>query len=271
MKNIYTAFLLLLGGFAVFVFGNLYYTVFPTNQNQIYMVVLTLILLGCSVFIKKSPTLREYGPAVYALFIAACATLFLSTGLLNIHYDGPNDLKDLALDKFGQFSHVVPVILVLTLVAREDLKSLYITVGDLKKGLQFGILSFSVFAILAFIIQIGAFEPSKWQVSNILYLLVFVFSNAIMEELWFRGLFLKKYASLVGRTGAILITAVIFGASHINATYDFPGGGYVFGAVVFALGYAGADSMLKSKSLIGPVLFHAGYDLMIILPVLNSM
>ncbi len=71
--------------------------------------------------------------------------------------------------------------------------------------------------------------------------------------------------------GAILVTAAVFGASHINATYDFPGGGFVFGIVVFGLGFAGADSMSKTESLIGPVLFHAGYDLMIIVPIINSL
>jgi membrane protease YdiL (CAAX protease family) len=56
----------------------------------------------------------------------------------------------------------------------------------------------------------------------------------------------------------------------VNATYEFPGGGVVFGIVVFVLGVVGAYSMYKTDSLIGPILFHAGYDVMIIVPVLNS-
>jgi membrane protease YdiL (CAAX protease family) len=67
------------------------------------------------------------------------------------------------------------------------------------------------------------------------------------------------------------VTAIPFGASHVNATYEFPGGGVVYGVVVFILGVVGAYAMLKDDSLLGPVLFHAGYDLMIIVPVLNSM
>ena len=38
----------------------------------------------------------------------------------------------------------------------------------------------------------------------------------------------------------------------------------------FVLGVVGAYSMYKTDSLIGAVLFHAGYDLTIIVPVLNS-
>jgi membrane protease YdiL (CAAX protease family) len=92
-----------------------------------------------------------------------------------------------------------------------------------------------------------------------------------MEELWFRAIFLKRYEKVIGRFAAILVTAVPFGASHVSATYEFPGGGVVFGVVVFILGVVGAYAMLKDDSLLGPVLFHAGYDLMIIVPVLNSM
>jgi len=92
-----------------------------------------------------------------------------------------------------------------------------------------------------------------------------------MEEIWFRGIFLKSYETIFGRKAAIIVTVLIFGTSHINATYDFPGGGVVFGLVVFGLGLVGAYAILKGDSLIGPVLFHAGYDLLIIVPVLNSM
>jgi len=67
-----------------------------------------------------------------------------------------------------------------------------------------------------------------------------------------------------------VITSLVFGASHVNATYEFAGGGVVFGIVVFVLGVVGAYSMLKTDGLLGPVLFHAGYDLVIIVPVLNS-
>ncbi len=271
MKKLLLAVWLLFGGLAVFVLGSPYYRVFPTNRNQIYSWILTIFLLLIAILLKKLPKLSDYWSSAYALFIASAAILFLNTGLLNIRYDGPNALLDIALDKVSQFLHIVPVILILTFLAKENLKSLFIARGDLKQGLTFGIISFIIFAVIGFIMQASAFDRSQWRISNIFYLLVFVFANATMEELWFRGIFLNKYTARIGRLAAILITSVIFGASHINATYAFPGGGIVFGIVVFILGYAGADAMLKTNSIIGPVLFHAGYDLMIIIPVLNSI
>ena len=60
-------------------------------------------------------------------------------------------------------------------------------------------------------------------------------------------------------------TAVLFRASCNNATYEFPGG-----SIVFILDVVGAYAMLKGDSTISPILFHAGYDLMIIVPVVSS-
>lgn len=44
----------------------------------------------------------------------------------------------------------------------------------------------------------------------------------------------------------------------------------MFGLVVFGLGLAGGYSMANSWEVIGPVLFHAGYDLLVIVPILHS-
>jgi len=271
MKKILISFLFLLGGLAVFVLGSPYYSVFPTNRNQVFYLVLTLGFLAVMVLLKRKPSLATYWPAVNSLFIASAALLFLSTGVLNLQKDTMPPLQNLAMDKFSQFLHVVLVLLGLTLLTGGDLRSIFIRPGRLKQGLTFGLLSFTGFAVLALFlgVQSSGFFRSFW--SAVPLLLLFIVSNAVMEELWFRGIFLKNYETLLGRGIAIFITALVFGASHINATYKFPGGGFVFGLVVFGLGVVGAYAMLKDDSLIGPVFFHAGYDLLIIVPVLNSM
>jgi membrane protease YdiL (CAAX protease family) len=271
MRKLVASICLLLGGLAVFVLGSPYYTVFPTNGNPLYYIVITLFFLGASIALRKSPSLSRYGPAAYALFVASAATLFLSTGLLNIRVGATDPLQEIALDKLSQFLHVVPVIIALTLVARDDLQSIFIARGKWKAGLAFGGASFVGWAILATLLQAGDSSFPQLGARTILYLSVFVFGNAIMEELWFRAIFLKKYQAVVGRVAAVVVTSVAFGASHVNATYEFPGGGIVFGVVVFALGVVGAYSMLKTDGLLAPVLFHAGYDLVIIVPVLESL
>jgi len=271
MKRLFLSLLLTLGGLAIFVLGNPYFSVFPTNGNKTYYLAITLLFLIISIIMKKNKSLSVYQPAALALFIASAALLFFSTGILNLHNSSMPPLQNLALDKFSQLLHVVPVILVLTLLVKGDLKSVFIRKGRLKQGLTFGLVSFTIFAVIALVlgIQSSGFFSSLW--GAIPLLLLFIFSNAIMEELWFRGIFLKNYETVIGRNATIIVTAIVFGAPHIFATYEFPGGGIVFGFVVFCMGLVGAYAMFKDDSLIGPILFHAGYDLLVIVPVLNSL
>ena len=270
MKRTAVSLCLVLAGLAIFVLGSPYYDVFPTNRNQIYVLALTVFFLLASVALKKSRALARYAAPAYALFIASAAIFFLGTGLLELRRGILTPFQDLALDKISQALHVVPVILVLTLLARRDLKSIFIARGKLKAGLIFGGVSFLLWAVLAYLLQSGAGGFGPVGVGSVLLALTWAFANSIMEELWFRAIFLKPYEKVVGRLAAILVTSVVFGLSHINATYEFPGGSVVFGVVVFVLGVVGAYSMYRTDSLIGAILFHAGYDLTIIVPVLNS-
>jgi len=271
MKKILVSTILLLAGLAIFVFGSPYYAVFPTNRNKLYYVLLTVVFLIASVVLRRSRSLSRYAPAACSLFIASAALLFMSTGIVNIRARAAGPLDELVLDKLSQFLHVVPVIIALTLATKTKLKSIFVARGGLRAGLLFGGISFLGFAIVAYVMQAGSGGLPQLSARTALLVLLFVFLNAIMEELWFRAVFLKPYQAVIGRTAAIVVTSVVFGSVHLFATYDFPGGSIVFGLVVFALGLGGAYSMSKTESLIGPVLFHAGYDLMVIAPVLASM
>ena len=270
MTRIFNFFTLLLGGSLVFVLGSPYYDVFSTNGNQIYLLLLCISLLTLAFTFRRSQALSRYSSSAYALFIAATATLFLNTKLLNLPRAGLPPLEDLAADKFSQFLHIVPVILILTLLAGDDLKSIFLQVGRWKPALVFGLVSFLIFGAIALFTSIlpGGYLNSF--LAGTPWILIWIFSNSIMEELWFRGIFLRKYEALIGRSATMILTALIFGASHINATYFFPGGPWVFGLVVFGLGWICAWAMYKYESLLGAVLFHAAYDLVVMVSVLQS-
>jgi len=270
-EKLASAVLFYLGGVMVFVLGSPYHRIYPTNWNWTYYLGLTAFFLVLTLVFKRVSTLKQFSPVAYAFLIAAAALLFLRSGVLDIPRDEANPMKFLALDKLSQFTHIVSVILVLTLLGGSDLKSIFIKKGNLKYGLTFGLISFFGFAVLGVITQWGSRDRVANLPGALPWLLLFVFANATMEELWFRGIFLRKYEALIGQKAAILVTALVFGTSHVFATYDFPGGRWVFGAVVFGLGVLGAQAMFKEDGLLGPVLFHAGYDLMIMIPVLNSL
>ena len=69
-------------------------------------------------------------------------------------------------------------------------------------------------------------------------LLVLVLLNGPREELWFRGLFLKKYEPLLGRRMSNLLQAPIFALAHYNHEYAQFGFVFLFSFVMitFLLG-----------------------------------
>ena len=268
MKDTRPALFLLLGGFAVFVFGNPFYSIFPTNGSLTYALGLSACLLLLALFFRQNPALNPCWPATYALFTAAAALTFLNTGYLNLPRSGLDPLQDLAVDKVSQMLHIVPAVLGLSMLAGFGPDELSIQLGKWKRGLLSGQASFAVFGSLSLLIK-----PElriAFTAPNTFLVLAFVLSNAVVEELWFRGVFLRRYERLVGRGLAVLLTAIVFGASHINATCSFPGGGLVLGLVVAGLGWIGGWMIVGQRGWIGAVLFHAAYDLVIVVPVLAS-
>ncbi|MEE4194914.1 MAG: type II CAAX endopeptidase family protein [Anaerolineae bacterium] len=270
-KKILISALLILGGCAIFLFGNPWIKAFPTNKSVLYTGILTGVFLVIMLVFKRVEALEPYRRAVQALFIASAAMLFLSTGVLNLHKEGMPPLKLIALDKFSQFLHVVPLVIVLALLFGWKWEDLFLAKGNLKEALLFGGIAFAVWTIVALIIGIqkSSFFTTLWQ--SLPLVLLFVISNAVMEELWFRGIFLKQYEPLIGQWAAIILTAFVFAAPHFFATYDFPGGRYVFAPIVFCLGLVGAYVMFKHDSILGAILFHAGYDLMVIVQVMETV
>lgn len=185
-----------------------------------------------------------------------------------------------AYDKIAQAVPVVLVIAVATLLSGQELGSLYLRRGNLRQGLTFGFIAYMAFAVVFVVIaagQAGAAATSGLTASGIRldvltasipWILVFCFANALMEELWYRGLCLGRLATLTGPAGAVLVTALVFGSSHLGATYISPTEMVIFPTIVFLLGLVNAAVMVKTHSIWGSVLFHAGYDLMVVIPIL---
>ena len=79
-----------------------------------------------------------------------------------------------------------------------------------------------------------------------LYFLTVVIFSPIIEELLFRGLFLRRFNMELNVTLAILITSVLFGLCH-----NFGG---ILGAILF--GICVAILYIKSKNILVPIFAH---------------
>jgi membrane protease YdiL (CAAX protease family) len=99
------------------------------------------------------------------------------------------------------------------------------------------------------------FDPAEWG----LILLSTYFLVALPEELLFRGLIqnLLEQRSRAGRAGALAVTAVVFGASHLNnrATPDWR---YVLLATFAGLAYGWV--WMRTRRVTASALTHAAVD-----------
>jgi len=277
--------LFLAGGAAIFFFGNNWTSAFRTNSSALYKWGLVALFMSVALVLRRSPQFAEHWPVAYALFVAAAANAIsgnLGNWLARLLPPLYNPALALAVDKLSQAIPVVLTIVLLTWLIGDDLTSLFVRGGNLASSLRFGLISFGVWAILFAVIAVlqtssttrtGLFAggmPLSKVVAALPWILAFIFANAMMEELWFRGICLKKLRPLLGTAATILVTALVFGLAHTEATYAAPAERIIFAVVVLALGLVNAWAMFRTDSIWGSVLFHAGYDLMVIIPVLVS-
>jgi hypothetical protein len=133
--------------------------------------------------------------------------------------------------------------------------------GKVSAWAPIGLATLAVFALLGLVVGAGQGKALSAMLSALPGWLLFSFLNAFMEELWFRGLFLPRLAPLLGRGGAVLLIAVVFALSHVGARYLQPGEILQFVLPTFVVGLGAGWLMVRTDSLWGAVLVHAGADL----------
>jgi membrane protease YdiL (CAAX protease family) len=253
--------LFLMCGFLIFVLGSPYYSIFPTNKSTAYNTSLCIVFAVSSIMLYRNERFRKYWQASFAFFVASFANWFLSIGVFRFSGSSGSTLEGMALDKISQFLPIILSILALTAIARWDLGSIYIKRGRLKSGLVIGLIIFVAFGVGGMMLGLSKDKGLAALISQIPLLLVFCFANASMEELWFRGIFLKKLESLIGSAPALILTSIVFAISHVGATYVAGGDILGFLLTVLALGLGCGYLMQRTDNIWGAVLVHAGADL----------
>ncbi|TFG33368.1 CPBP family intramembrane metalloprotease, partial [Candidatus Thorarchaeota archaeon] len=163
------------------------------------------------------------------------------------------------------FLVVVP-ILALTILSGENLASIYLKKGNLRKGLFIGGIAFIIFLVTA-IPASEIFGANPVTTDQLVlwapWIIVFIMFNSLREELWFRGIFLRKYVAHFGEDPGNLLQALLFGAAHLvfpitmlNIT-----GNLILFILPFFIGLASGAAMYKTDSILAAFLIHAGADI----------
>ncbi|MGE5221445.1 MAG: CPBP family intramembrane glutamic endopeptidase [Omnitrophica WOR_2 bacterium] len=255
-----------------FVLEVMAFAILPLSANKGWMPTLLGIHTGFTVtfliaflIVQRSKSGNEYGQVLYVLFIAGLAVLLstlFSGDLIRLFGSTPTNPQGIAMAKLSESVIRVATVLVLMAIAGADRRSLYLQKGKLGLGLRVGIPAFLVLAAIAFVpmvIQEGSLNKllslSPW-------ILIFVLSNGFGEELLYRGLFLQRYETFLGKGLSNLLAAVVFTLVHAQVTYVSDV--LQFLLVTFPLALIWGYLMQKTNSLWGSAIFHAGADCIII-------
>jgi len=256
----------LAGSGLVFVLGSSYFSLFKTNRSWLYKLLLVIAAAAFTWILVRSEVSPALGMLAFAFLAASTASVLGALGArwhkrLGI---GGDSLPGMAKAKALEAAVVVGSILLLAWIVGVPLSSIYLRAGHLRLGLVIGVGGFLLFLLQA-VVQ-GKQLGVKAEVIRRLWpwILVFVFANAFMEELWFRAIFFGPLAAHVGPIAAIVLTAVVFAVAHIGATYMSKQERLRFLIILFVLGLAWGACLHFTGSILASTLFHAGADLMVI-------
>jgi membrane protease YdiL (CAAX protease family) len=269
---------LLICSLVVFVLGSNYVQLFPTNGNFAYAISLTGFFLFMALLFKRSANFMKYWPLAYAFFIAS------AVNLVSVFYAGYNtqfvqlfgyttsDNRIYALAKIYETLLIVIPIVVLTLLSGADLGSVFLKIGNQNAKWGFGVgglVLVNFFTSVLIFFGLGYELPKLG--SAIAWGFVFSISNAFSEELWIRGIFMKKMVPLIGVAGSVLLTSTTFAVLHMTSVAYLPAIAVpVFVLNTFTLGLACGILMMKTDSIWGAYLIHMAADVFLFIATLAA-
>lgn len=253
-----------------------------------FVVVLALLLLAIALIARGRKDLEAYWAIPFAFFVFVAAAFFgdgnispfqrlFVQDVLHQSSTANNPLAStfagtVLAQVFGTVLLATPVI-VLTLAFGGSLESIFLSRPKEWLTLTIAVACFVVVYFLALRGRTESFFPTHGQVTSEKVLewtpalVVLVLLNGFREELWFRALFLKKYARFFTPLASNVLTAIVFASFHVQVRYS--ASILVFLAYALAIGLVAGWMMQRSSSILASAIFHAGTDIPIFLVYLS--
>lgn len=268
LKRLGIFMLFLTCGLSVFFVNITFSHALPDSIRLIAKISICVIYLLVAILIRNNKALSI---VFFAFFIASTAILIsslISDPILKFFGLTVNTPHGIALTKLVESLFIVLPIISFTIFMKNDLGAIYIKRGKIKLSIIIGLTSFLILTSLA-AAQIGEHNVELSRIIPLTpWILIFVISNGFMEELLFRGLFLKKYSKFLGLHLSNLLAAIIFTLAHMQVKYtpDLP----VFLTITFLFALTWGFLMQKTDNIWGAALFHAGADMVLIIQIFKQ-
>jgi membrane protease YdiL (CAAX protease family) len=237
-----------------------------------YKIAMPVIFFIITLLLHRSERLHEYWDVFSSYFLGAFG-FFIAWLVFYLLPIQATTVEGIALVKLFEAILIIGPIIMLLLISKTSLKSIYIAKGNLKLGLIFGLAGFGLFVIFSFTGAELLFYGTALDWNKVLiwlpWIFIFIFANSIMEELLYRGLFIRKYGQFFSKGKSNLLQAIIFALIHFGVTYTSQQ--FLFLILNFFLGLLWGYMVQKTDSLIGSTLFHAGADFVVIIGIFSVL
>jgi membrane protease YdiL (CAAX protease family) len=230
---------------------------------RILMPVITLAGWLISARVERLQKYQGLASGFFAVSLGLLLAYFVGGLPLKWLNLSPTTIKGMAVAKLSETLPIMLSILVLHFARGGLAEGLFLRAGRLKVGLISTAVGVVIMLSIASLQALGLGLTWARIAPALPWILIFIFSNAFLEELWFRGLFLKKLEPLTGKISAILLTSLVFGLVHISSTYVIEILSFV--GVTFGLGVLWSWLMFKSDSIWPAVVIHAAADVLVMI------
>jgi membrane protease YdiL (CAAX protease family) len=257
-------------GGLIFVLGLNLLKLIPEKFQDSYKIGLPIVLL--IVFLVS----QKYFPNQKTVFLA----FFLVSVGWTLDYYLTGRIKDLLSLNNKELSGMAYTMVISTLlvsvpiiigwlISGREFSALFIQGSEKMWGIVLGIVGLLLFGGLGILQSLNQGLAIKIIGAAIPLALVFSFANGFREELVYRAVFLKGFQANIGVVATIIVTTLVFTLAHIDPGYT-PANLIIFAIVLVLIGVIGSLIMIKTGSLIGSVLFHAGADVLLVMGMLSS-
>jgi len=264
-----------IGGAVIILFNPWRQSKLP-DPYYLWRIGFSLGLLLLALLVKRSPYFGKYWFVFFGLFILMAAVSLdwiVGNFLLDTLHVNDSTPTGWTIQKVSDLVVIAGTVILFTRVSGESLGSIYIQKGNLKQGLLIGGIALAVCLAGAMPMSELMFGGTNLTLARVLpwmpAILVIVLANAALEEILFRGLFLRKLQPFFGKFLSNLLIAFVFTGLHQGVNYTPQE--MVFLAIVFPLALAWGYLMQKTDAVWSSILFHAGTDIPIFLGIFSAL